>query len=142
MPSEDYPMKLTQSASYAIHATLRLVENKESAPIPCSKLAEQGKMPERFLLQILRDLAKHGILISTRGGSGGFMLGRPPDEISLLEVIEAVEGPLKATLPLRAALPHSAGERLDQALCEVNEEIRRQLQAISLSDLLAKAKRG
>ena len=135
-------MKLTQSVAYAVHATLRLAEKGESATVPCNVLAQQGKMPERFLLQILRDLAKQGILSSTRGGGGGFMLGRPPEEISLLEVIEAVEGPLRAGLPLRANFPQPAGERLHQMLCGINEEVRRQLQAVSLCDLLAKAKRG
>jgi Rrf2 family protein len=138
-------MKLSQSVAYAIHAALRLAENSEGAPVSCNKLAERGEMPERFLLQILRDLSKQGILNSTRGGGGGFMLGRPPEEISLLEVIEAVEGPLTAALPLKASFPHSAGDRLHQALRAINDEVRRRLQAISLCDLLAEttsSKRG
>jgi Rrf2 family protein len=93
-------------------------------------------------LQLLRDLAKQGILTSTRGGGGGFVLGRSPEEISLLEIIEAVEGPLKAALPLKVGFPRSAGERLQQVLGEITNEIRGQLQAILLSDLLAKGKRG
>jgi Rrf2 family transcriptional regulator, cysteine metabolism repressor len=129
-------MKLSQSVAYAVHAALRLAENREPTPVSCNKLAEQGKMPERFLLQILRDLSKQGILTSTRGGGGGFMLGRPPEEISLLEVIEAVEGPLNAALPLKTSFPHSAGDRLHQALRAINDETRRRLQAVSLCDLL------
>jgi Rrf2 family protein len=128
-------MKLSQSVAYAVHAALRLADNKDAAPVSCSRLAEQGKMPERFLLQILRDLAKQGILQSTRGGGGGFMLDRRPEEISLLEVIEAVEGPLTASLPLRASFPHPAGDRLHGVLRKVTDETRRQLQAVKLSDL-------
>jgi Rrf2 family protein len=92
-------------------------------------------MPERFLLQILRDLAKQGILQSTRGGGGGFMLNRKPDEISLLEVIEAVEGPMTPSLPLKTSFPHPAGERLHAVLRKVTDEVRRQLDAVKLSDL-------
>lgn len=130
-------MKLSQSVAYAIHAVLRLAQNPESTPISCNRLAEQGNMPERFLLQILRDLAKQGILQSTRGGGGGFVLDRSPEEISLLEVIEAVEGPLSASLPQKARFPHPAGERVHAALRRVTEEVRRQLGSVKFSDLIA-----
>ena len=135
-------MKLSQSVAYAVHAVLRLAESHEATPVSCKKLAEQGNMPERFLLQILRDLAKQGILLSTRGGGGGFMLDRRPDEISLLEVIEAVEGPMGAALPLKGYFPHPAGDRLHKVLRNINEEVRRQLQAVSLSDLLGESAAG
>jgi len=129
-------MKLSQTVAYAFHAALRLAGNPGASPVSCKKVAEQGKMPERFLLQILRDLAKKGILESSRGGGGGFVLARRPDEISLLEVIEAVEGPMVATLPLKSDLPHPAGERLHDVLRTVTENVRRELQAVRLSDLL------
>ncbi len=135
-------MKLTQTVAYGVRALVRLAERGESAPVSCNVLAQQGKMPERFLLQVLRDLAKQGILSSTRGGGGGFTLARPPEEISLLDIVEAVEGPMKAVLPLKASFPQPAGERLHQILCKINEEGRRELQATSLCDLMVKAKRG
>jgi Rrf2 family protein len=126
-------MKLSQSVAYAVDAVLRLPDDPEVSPVSCSKIAEQGNMPERFLLQILRDLGKQGIVQSARGGSGGFVLARRLDEISLLEVIEAVEGRLVAALPMKDSLPHPAGERLLDALRSVTEEVRRELQAIKLS---------
>lgn len=131
-------MKLSQSVTYAIHAVLRLAENRHTSPVSCGKLAEQGKMPERFLLQILRDLAKQGILLSTRGGGGGFTLGRQPEDISLLEVIEAVDGPLCASLPLKGSFPAKVGERLHEALGRIADVTRRQLEAVKVSDLMAR----
>jgi Rrf2 family transcriptional regulator, cysteine metabolism repressor len=135
-------MQITQSVAYAIHAALRLAEHDESTPVACNKLAAEGGMPERFLVQLLRDLAKQGILNSTRGGGGGFMMARPPKEISLLAIIEAIEGPLKSSLPFKATFPGNAGDRLVKVLGEANEEVRRQLQRVSLADLLGKGKRG
>src|SRR5215216_4770031 len=87
------PMKLSRTVAYAVRATLQLAQLQSEGPVPCSHLASSGKMPERFLLQILRNLVTHGILRSTRGVDGGYALVRPPHQISLLEVIEAIEGP-------------------------------------------------
>jgi Rrf2 family protein len=129
-------MKLSQSVTYAIHAVLRLADTGGHAPVACGKLAADGKMPERLLLQILRDLAKQGILRSTRGGGGGFVLDREPEEITLLDLIEAIDGPLAAGLPLKNNFPGEAGERLQGALDRITQDTRRQLQAIRLRDLM------
>ena len=65
-------MKLSRTVAYAVRATLQLAQLEADGPVPCSKLANEGKMPERFLLQILRNLVTHGILRSTRGVDGGY----------------------------------------------------------------------
>ena len=83
-------MKLSRTVTYALQATLLLAQEERGEPIPCSRLAAEGAMPERFLLQILRSLVTHGILQSTRGVEGGYMLDRRPEEISLLEIIAPI----------------------------------------------------
>lgn len=93
-------------------------------------------MPERFLLQILRDLAKQGILHSTRGGGGGFVLDRDPAEISLLDLVEAVDGPLTGGLPARVCLSGETTDRLAEKLAGIAEQTRQNLQAIRLADLI------
>ncbi len=122
-------MKLSQSVAYAVHAAIRLAEHRESGPISCGRLAELGNMPERFLLQILRDLSKQGILLSTRGGGGGFMLEREPQDVSLLEMIEAIDGPLGSGLPVKTSFPVEAGCVLQAALGQIAAEMRRHLGA-------------
>jgi len=130
-------MKLSRTVSYALQATLQLAQAGSDSPIPCSRLAAEGKMPERFLLQILRNLVAHGILGSTRGVDGGYTLERKPDEISLLEVIEAIEGPLVAAIPVGEGLPGRSRTKLEQALEEVTSVARRELGAVKISDLLS-----
>ena len=130
-------MKRSRTVSYAVRATLKLAESESSAPVPCSRLASEGEMPERFLLQILRVLVTHGILKSTRGVDGGYSLSRPADQISLLEVIEAIDGPLDSEgEPLMAEGPGDAQSKLQTALKQVTSTARRQLKAISLLQLL------
>jgi len=130
-------MKLSRTIAYAIQATLQLAQAEPGVPVPCSQLAAAGQMPERFLLQILRNLVNHGILQSTRGVEGGYTLERKPQDISLLEIIEAIEGPLHANLPVGEGLPAGTQQRLKEALQRVTTSGRDQLQAIKLSDLLA-----
>jgi Rrf2 family protein len=132
-------MKLSQSAAYAIHAVLLLATAEEDGPISCAELATRGAMPHRFLLQILRDLAKQGIVRPTRGGGGGFALERSPAAISLLDVIEAIDGPvIPGRLGLGTLCPEIA-QRVEEALTRASEICRGHLENICLSDLLAPA---
>jgi Rrf2 family protein len=129
-------MKLSRTVAYAVRATIQLAQHPSDTPVPCSKLASEGKMPERFLLQILRNLVTHGILRSTRGVDGGYTLTRLPEDISLLDVIEAIEGPLDAGDPAGEGLPEISQDRLHRALREITATSRQQLEAIKFSQLL------
>jgi len=129
-------MKLSRTVAYALQATLQLAQAEAGVPVPCSRLAAAGKMPERFLLQILRSLVAHGILGSARGVEGGYTLQRPPEDVSLLELIEAIDGPMTAVLPAQEGLPAESKARLDAALQTVTEAARRELAAVKLAHLL------
>jgi Rrf2 family protein len=131
-------MKMSRTVSYAVRAALQLARGDSSSPIPCSKLAASGQMPERFLLQILRILVTQGILKSTRGVEGGYALSKPAEQISLLEIMEAIDGPLEMDVggPVEPVGPDAVGERLRGALREVTRGLRAQLEAIRLTHLL------
>jgi Rrf2 family protein len=118
---------------YALQAACQLGTAGQEAPVPSKKLAESGGMPDRFLLQILRNLVAHGLLRSTRGVIGGYTLARSPEEISLLDIIEAVEGPV--TFELAEAPPDQTC--LQQALEAVTHQVRHDLADLKLSQLLA-----
>jgi Rrf2 family protein len=135
-------MKLSRTVEYAVQASLALAEIGGEEPVPCSRLAAMGKMPERFLLQILRTLVTHDILRSTRGVEGGYRLSRPSTKISLLQVIEAVEGPMMGGLTAESDVvgPHSG--QLDAAVDRITAGIRRELDDISLASLLDEKNSG
>ena len=114
-----------------------MARSESSAPVPCSKLATEGEMPERFLLQILRVLVTHGILKSTRGVDGGYALTKPAEQISLLEVIEAIDGPLGGeNATALGEVPDAVQDKLQSALKHVTKTARKQLESIKLSQLL------
>lgn len=133
-------MKLSRTVAYAVQATLQLAQAEGNAPVPCSMIARKGRMPERFLLQILRNLVTHGILQSTRGVEGGYALERPPEQISLLEIIEAIDGPLAASVATHEGLSEQTLSRLQQVLEGITAKTRRDLEAIKLADLLPSGK--
>ncbi|TWT31725.1 RrF2 family transcriptional regulator [Blastopirellula retiformator] len=132
-------MKLSRTVAYALQATLQLAETDSQSPVPCSKLAAKGDMPERFLLQVLRNLVTHGILRSTRGVDGGYTLVRPAEQISLLEIIEAIDGPMDSRLPLETEVDTSFQENLKEALASVTSAMRQQLADIKISQLVTKS---
>lgn len=129
-------MKMSRTVAYAVQASIYLAQAQGEGPVPCSRLASEGKMPERFLLQILRHLVARGILASTRGVDGGYCLDRPADEVSLLEVIEAIDGPLVTDLPLGDGLSGKSRQRLTEAIGQVTRQMREQLAAIKLAHLM------
>src|SRR4026208_1061980 len=113
-------MKFSRTVSYAVQAVLQLSQLDPHTPVPCSRLASEGKMPERFLLQILRNLVTHGILRSARGVDGGYALLRPPEEITLLDLVEAIEGPLDSAESASEVLPVASRHKLQGLLREIN----------------------
>lgn len=136
----EFAMRMSRSTAYAIRAILQLGNAPLNQPVPCSHLAKTGEMPERFLLQILRNLVNHGILKSTRGVDGGYALSRPLTEITLLQVFEATEGPLTPALPPLDNLPATSQQRLLQVLSDITAVSCQGLDAVKLSDIFVPQK--
>ena len=89
---------LSKKSKYAIRALLALAKRQEHTPVLISTVAEQERIPKKFLEMILLELKNAGLLQSKKGKGGGYFLARPPEAISLGEVIRALDGPL-APLP-------------------------------------------
>lgn len=129
-------MKLTKTSTYAIKTVILLAELAQESPVSCKTLAERGDMPYRYLLSILRTLATRGFLSSSRGAAGGFELSRDPACISLLDIIEAVEGPFSYDDSNCAEFAGPLRPRMLSALDVITRNVREELQSIKLSDVL------
>jgi Rrf2 family protein len=86
-------MRVSAKADYAIRAAIELAAAGEG-PVKGDRIAKAQSIPPNFLENILADLRNAGIVGSRRGAEGGYWLARPADEVSLAEVIRAVDGPL------------------------------------------------
>jgi Rrf2 family protein len=128
-------MKISRTVAYAIKATLDLAKCEPDRPIPSSQLAEQGEMPERFLLHVLRELVLHGVLRSTRGIDGGYSLSREAETISLLDILSPFKFKLALTEQHQEDCVEMDGDFI-AALERAAEVARIELQKITLVDLL------
>jgi Rrf2 family protein len=91
-------MKLTMQGEYAIRAMVELAREHGKGLISAKKLAERQDIPLVFLTKILLILTKSGLLVSMRGSHGGIRLAKDPSEISILNIVEAIEGPIRLNI--------------------------------------------
>lgn len=88
-------LELTRRADYAIRTSICLAGEGSGRLLPASDIARRMDVPPRFLPQIMQDLVRAGLVEAAPGRRGGYRLTRAPDEVTLLEVIEAVEGDIR-----------------------------------------------
>ena len=93
-------MKLTRASSYALHAMTFIASQKQNQPIASHLIAQARGIPERFLLKVLKPLVSCRFLYSIKGPTGGYRLARSASDITLLDVVEAVDGPIRGLAPL------------------------------------------
>ena len=87
-------MRLTKAGDYAMRGLIYLARQPQGNVVLVSEIAQAMHVPESFLAKIFQSLAKVGLVRSHRGYRGGYSLNRPADAITLLEVVECVEGPI------------------------------------------------
>lgn len=90
-------MRLTARSEYGVLALIDLGCRHGSGPVSAREVAERQGIPLKFLEQLLAGLRKAGLVNAVRGARGGFVLAREPKDISVLEIVEALEGPLAPT---------------------------------------------
>ena len=132
-------MKLTRASSYALYAVVHMANQKNDRPTPSHLVARARKIPERFLLKVLKPLVSARILHSVKGPNGGYRLARPASQITLLDIVEAVDGPLQGHSPLSENQGNHPLNRKLEAICKQGTDLeRRQLERVRLSDLTGK----
>ena len=87
-------MQITRQADYAVRAVMYLAQLGPEQRAATSQIAQEQSIPPSFLAKIVSQLSVAGLLQTSRGARGGVSLARPPEQISLLEVVEAIDGPI------------------------------------------------
>jgi Rrf2 family transcriptional regulator, cysteine metabolism repressor len=89
-------LSITTKSPYAVAALAELGRASEQGPVPISELARRRDIPVQFLEQLFAALRRAGLLRSFRGVGGGYLFARTPDTITVLEIVELLDGPLGA----------------------------------------------
>jgi Rrf2 family protein len=87
-------MRISRKGEYALRATAFLALNYRKSPVHIHEISRREKIPEKFLEQILLQLKRAGLLDSKRGARGGYLLLKPPQRVSLAQIIRIIDGPL------------------------------------------------
>ena len=135
-------MKVSAKTEYACIAMLELAaQYGSSEPVRIRRISERHGVPPRFLVQILLQLKGAGLVASVRGAAGGYNLIIPPDQVSLGQVMEVIEGSREESGPASSASPDSPAVKvLTHAWREAGAAQQKLLNSISLADLLVRAK--
>jgi Rrf2 family protein len=91
-------MNITTKSKYAVRALVELARRGSDSPVPLVTIAEARGIPSQFLEQLFAALRRAGVLQSFRGVHGGFSFNRPPDQITVLDVVEVLDGPIEPAL--------------------------------------------
>jgi Rrf2 family protein len=132
-------MKLTHACGYAVRAVTYLARQKGNRLVTSRHIARDQGLPERFLVKVLKPLVSARLLLSLRGPNGGYRLARPAAAITLLEIVEAVDGPILAQVPALGAKEAGRFERRLLAVCTAAAGlVRQRLGKVRVADLLGR----
>ncbi len=133
-------MQVSARADYALRAAAELARTaaEGTGPLKGERISEEQGIPKKFMENILLDLKHSGIVRTQRGATGGYWLARPAEEITLADIIRAVEGPLAN---VRGEWPEAveyrgAAETLKEVWIAVRASLRTVLETVTLADLV------
>jgi Rrf2 family protein len=130
-------MHVTAKADYAVRAVIELAGSSQQSPRKVDEVARAQEIPVSFLENILTQLRSAGVVRSQRGPEGGYWLARPADEVSLAQVIRAVEGPLVGVRGQRPEEVEYAGSAssLREVWVAVRANLRNVLERVTVADV-------
>jgi len=134
-------MQITRQADYAVRAILYLARVHGTERSATSTVAEEQRIPPSFLAKIISQLSIAGLLHTSRGARGGITLAREPKDITLLEVVEAIDGPIQLNECVGEKGKCTFGNEcpLQSVWCEAQDELVKRLKSTNFSDLLVQA---
>jgi Rrf2 family protein len=131
-------MKISRSTQYGLIALGYIAQHEEDGLVMSEAISKQYGIPLEYLLKILHQLVRGGVLRSKRGPRGGFSLAQRPENINFLQIIEAIEGPLRSEMDIAEQTKNEPFSLKIEDLCKgVIDQVRKTYAAAKLADVLA-----
>ncbi len=132
-------MNISSRCEYACRAAVELGYHASSdEPLTAQTIAERRAVPEKYLVHILLQLKRAGLVRSVRGAQGGYLLAKSPEDITLLDVVTAVDGPILEPLPVDG----EGSQELSHAWKSVRKGVESVLSKVTLQAILDRADTG
>jgi Rrf2 family protein len=130
-------VRISAKVDYAVRAVVELAAAADEKPVKAERIATAQEIPLNFLENILGELRHSGIVRSHRGAEGGFRLARPASEVTVADIIRAVEGPLASVRggPPEDATYGGAAESLPRVWIAVRQSLRRVAEHVTIADI-------
>jgi Rrf2 family protein len=131
-------MRVSAKSDYALRALIEIAREQDERPVRAEEIGRAQDIPKGFLQAILADLRKAEILLSQRGQAGGWRLARPADQVSVADVIRAVDGPLVSVYGLRpeAVKYNDSAGHLQDVWVAARTSLRDVLEQVSIAALV------
>jgi Rrf2 family protein len=136
---------LFKKTKYAIKALIIMGKNMDNPPMQIAQIAEQERIPRKFLESILLDLRNAGILYSKKGSGGGYALNKAPEEINLATILRLTDGPIAMVPCASLNFYHKCDECHNEVTCgiramflEIRDASVKILEQTSVADMIAK----
>jgi Rrf2 family protein len=132
-------VRVSAKAEYAVRAAMELAAAPQGSPLKRNEIVNAQKIPPKFLENILAELRRAGLIESQRGADGGYWLARPADQITVADIMRAVEGPLASVRSSRPEALEYEGrsEPLKNVWIALRSSIRTVLDGVTLADLIS-----
>lgn len=132
-------MQITRQADYATRAVLYLACHRNGKHIATSQVAKEQSIPPAFLAKIISQLSIAGLLYTSRGAHGGVTLARDPEQITLLQVIEAIDGPIQLNVCVERQDVCAFEENcpIKSVWCDAQNELIKKLRNTNFAELIA-----
>jgi Rrf2 family protein len=133
-------MRVSAKADYALRALIEIAHRTDGRPVSAEEVGKLQEIPHGFLQAILADMRRAGIVVSQRGQSGGWRLATDPAQVTVADVIRAVDGPLVSVYGLRpeAVTYNESAEILQHVWIAARSALREVFENVTIEALAAK----
>ena len=138
-------MKISTKGKYGLRAMIDLAQYSEQEAVSISSIAQRQKISESYLEQLVAKLKKAGLVISIRGAAGGYRLARPASDISVGDVLRALEGDVRAVICTAQTEEGCEGEELcvtKYVWQRINESIEKTVDEMMIVQLVAESRKA